>query len=510
MSLMTTPRKRRRPPPKRPMIRQTHFRTFTAIVLLGVLSSCAYAVNLNQFVTRFGGPYWYNVSLRGQRSGYLKVTAAVEDTPDGPRLRVQEYVKLVFRIDTRTLQIESTQTASYDESLCPTRVDFFQNQIGRISEATVEVGEDELTVTTTDPTGTRTKTVPRPDTLGSEMMIFHAGMNDQIDQNWSFTFSTFDPFVNHLDTFHATYAGTEQGPDGLLTHVEIVTEQLNLTSHVWLNPDGTMYRQQIPALMGAQFVRTNREDALAEISGAAFHSVIAAGRPPVDPHNADTIRLEATSAADDAAGIIPDTSLQDVQDTPEGALITIFSQQTPKTTVNIPVTGEQFAPYLQANEIAQADAERIQSIAREVVGEETDAWACAKKLLDWVDANLRQVRSEPRPISALEILDQGEGDCTEHAILFSALAQSVGIPTKIILGLVHTDAGYAYHAWNEVYVGEWVQMDPSWGLYTRGAGHLQLAGGAVSREAMIKENIATGKTIGTLFLQFADDSTQQP
>jgi hypothetical protein len=378
-----------------------------------------------------------------------------------------------------------------------------------VSEATVEVAETQLTVTTEDPTGTRTKTFPRPDTLGSEMMVFQAAMNGEIDEGWSLIFSTFDPFVNHLDTFHARYAGTEEGDDGPLKRLKVVTEGLNLEAHLWLDSEGRMVRQHIPALMGAQFSRTSREDALADISGAAFSSAIAAGRPPVDPHTADCVRLEATSAGDDATQIIPDTPLQEVQETPRGALITVCAETPPLKTVPIPVEGEQFAPFLQPNEIAQCDAEAVRTIAREVIGDETDAWACAKTLLDWVDANLQQVRSEPRPISALEVLDQGRGDCTEHAILFSALAQSVGIPTKLVLGLVHTEDGYAYHAWNEVYVGEWVQMDASWGLHTRGAGHLQLASGPVSREGMIKDNIATGKTIGTLFLQFADTATQQ-
>lgn len=68
--------------------------------------------------------------------------------------------------------------------------------------------------------------------------------------------------------------------------------------------------------------------------------------------------------------------------------------------------------------------------------------------------------------SASIILKTGRGDCTEYAVLFSALARSAGYPTRIAIGLVIAESEgevQAFgHAWVEVRLdGIWELMDPT-------------------------------------------------
>jgi hypothetical protein len=56
------------------------------------------------------------------------------------------------------------------------------------------------------------------------------------------------------------------------------------------------------------------------------------------------------------------------------------------------------------------------------------------------------------------------GDCTEHAVLLTALARTHGLPARLVLGLVlvsEADKIYGYgHAWTEVHhAGEWLLLD---------------------------------------------------
>jgi len=53
-----------------------------------------------------------------------------------------------------------------------------------------------------------------------------------------------------------------------------------------------------------------------------------------------------------------------------------------------------------------------------------------------------------------------------------------------------------------LYVGEWVSVDPSWGKHVLGAGYVQLGSAAAEVDAVLRNNIASGRTIGTLFLEF--------
>jgi transglutaminase-like putative cysteine protease len=201
--------------------------------------------------------------------------------------------------------------------------------------------------------------------------------------------------------------------------------------------------------------------------------------------------------------LVPTTSRQQVLTQPDGsALIVITPEQAPAGALQLPITDPELAAYLEPNELTQSDSDAIRRLAEEIVGQERDAWHCAQLLLRWVHQNLRKLPSEPRPLSALEILQAGEGDCSEHAVLLAALAKAAGIPVRIVVGLVYVNGSYGYHEWNELFVGRWVQMDASWGRETVGAGHVELAKSASDRDAMLTSHLAIGRTIGTLFLKF--------
>lgn len=67
---------------------------------------------------------------------------------------------------------------------------------------------------------------------------------------------------------------------------------------------------------------------------------------------------------------------------------------------------------------------------------------------------------------ASEAAQQRRGDCTEHAILFAAIARSGGIPTQLIIGLRAVEQNgqhsFALHMWNRCYLGSaFIDIDPS-------------------------------------------------
>jgi len=68
--------------------------------------------------------------------------------------------------------------------------------------------------------------------------------------------------------------------------------------------------------------------------------------------------------------------------------------------------------------------------------------------------------------SAAEVARSREGDCTEHAVLLAAMCRSVGLPARVVCGIVYVPSlgekkdVFLPHAWVEAYVGkEWVCID---------------------------------------------------
>ena len=124
----------------------------------------------------------------------------------------------------------------------------------------------------------------------------------------------------------------------------------------------------------------------------------------------------------------------------------------------------------------------MRTTAAEIVGEVTDPWSRAMAIYEWVYANIEKESTVSIP-SALEVLQNRRGDCNEHTILFAALARSVGIPTRVALGVVWSDRldGFYYHAWPEVHVGRWIWMDPTLGQPIADATHVKLLTGGIDK-----------------------------
>jgi len=128
----------------------------------------------------------------------------------------------------------------------------------------------------------------------------------------------------------------------------------------------------------------------------------------------------------------------------------------------LPVTDSEFAPYLAETRFITPSLPEVEDLTSAIRGEETDAWLVAQKILSWVYQNM-QAEMIPQTLTTEEILAGRKGKCAEYAILFAAMARAAGLPTKVALGERYQDGVWIGHMWNEVWLGEWVAVDPSHG-----------------------------------------------
>jgi hypothetical protein len=123
-------------------------------------------------------------------------------------------------------------------------------------------------------------------------------------------------------------------------------------------------------------------------------------------------------------------------------------------------TGD-IAECLAANDYIQSDSPSIRSAAIDAVGVEGDPFRGALKLQTWVSENMRVGRGIALA-SALEVLGRRHGTSLGAAALLAALARSLEIPARVVLGYVYTSGGFLGHAWTEIRAGgEWIPLDPS-------------------------------------------------
>lgn len=207
------------------------------------------------------------------------------------------------------------------------------------------------------------------------------------------------------------------------------------------------------------------------------------------PKNVDTLKLELRGLGEFK---IPQSHRQIV--TPEKDGVTILElRRDYRAEKAQPLTDKEKKEYLRTSPRLQCDQEQVKNLAKKVVGEEKDVMKAVEKLERWVYENLAKTYSDNAD-TALEILDRKAGDCTEHSLLFVALARAAGIPAREVGGLAYvpdTKPLFGWHAWAEVHDGEqWVSVDPTWGqVYVDGT-HLKMSTG--------DRDLAWTNVIGTL------------
>lgn len=80
----------------------------------------------------------------------------------------------------------------------------------------------------------------------------------------------------------------------------------------------------------------------------------------------------------------------------------------------------------------------------------------------WIGANIADKNLDVTP-SAAAILALRAGDCSERAELFAALCRARGTPARRVAGLLWQGDGLRAHAWCEVRLDGWREIDPASG-----------------------------------------------
>ncbi|MBI4531530.1 MAG: PQQ-binding-like beta-propeller repeat protein [Candidatus Latescibacteria bacterium] len=155
-----------------------------------------------------------------------------------------------------------------------------------------------------------------------------------------------------------------------------------------------------------------------------------------------------------------------------------------------PIRGKETDRFLKPTLYIQSDHPRIRALARSIVGSERNSWRAAIRLMSWVYNNMSGQETNVSFKSALEVLDDMEGTCSEYSVLFIALARASGIPSRAVVGLLPTgERTFGLHMWSQVYVGKWIDLDPSWNQTTVDAVHIKMAESTLAFDDLLRLNV---------------------
>lgn len=284
-------------------------------------------------------------------------------------------------------------------------------------------------------------------------------------------------------------------------------------SRNWFDARGVLARIEVPTL-GAVFERTSRAEAV-EIS--ARFDIFASGQfklksriPPGERLERLSVRLESRSGKRPRP--ISDALQQVRPNGNAGVLLTLRAAETPSARHRRPVrpVAGAMKKYLEATPYEPISDQRLQDVVKREVGKEKGLFRAAQRINRFVFTHIRNKSLAKAYATAIEALESREGDCTEHAVLFSALAKIAGIPTRLATGLVYVPGQnvFGYHEWVEIWTGDrWHPMDPTFGQDVADPTHIKLTVGLSDADGLYEAGVVAATLIGDLELEVVSYTT---
>jgi hypothetical protein len=306
-----------------------------------------------------------------------------------------------------------------------------------------------------------------------------------------YVFNIFDPGSMGQAAVIAEVIGEElvdiRGFNQLATKISLNFK--GASQLAWIGKEGDILKEK--GFLGISLIKTDRKDAL---DGLAIESSqdltkIVSVASNITLENVETldvlkVKIQGISSKN--------AKLQGGRQTFKEQILTVHKEKL--SNLAVALKPENLAAlekiFLKPGPFIQSDHPKIRALAQKILKDDPDATPLtrAEKLLNWVHTHIkkRPVLSLPDALlslpDALSTLEHRVGDCNEHAVLLAALGRAAGIPTRIEAGLVYLKGRFYYHAWNLMYLGQWVTADSLFGQLPADVSHLRFTTGSPKQQ----------------------------
>ena len=233
---------------------------------------------------------------------------------------------------------------------------------------------------------------------------------------------------------------------------------------VWQEADGAIV--QVKGMMGITMTRMSRAEAVAagdEGTAEDFAVLTSAKSDKPIRHPREVKSLTAVlTGIDDPSMLITDSRQKaNAVDGKHGSAKFVIkaTRFDEAKSSQLPIRAPSLHEYMIATQYVDSDAQSVIEQAREIVGDEKNAYLACSKIRAWIYGNMKVKSDIGITRSGSDVLKSKVGVCRDYAILLASLARSAGVPSKVVSGLIYTDGAFYYHAWVECYVGKWVPFD---------------------------------------------------
>ena len=316
-------------------------------------------------------------------------------------------------------------------------------------------------------------------------------VTQQLETGKKFFFSTFDPSTLSEQVTTVVIEGREQIRVGERTEPAIRLRQSyrGISVVSWVDGQGRTLKEESPA--GLAIVRQSLQEAKNLPARGMSMDIVAQTAIPVatliaNAPTKQTLRLRLSGVR------LGNFQLTGGRQHLDSDRLEIRREELKNVSAHIPITEARLQSELQPTPFLQSDHPSIRALSKQILQGETNALRAAIKIKDWVYTEIAKEPTVSIP-NALEVLRTKKGDCNEHTVLFNALARAAGIPAKTVVGIVYLRGAFYYHAWSEIWVGEWVSLDSVLNQFPADVTHVKFLEGGIDRQIDILQLIGNLK-----------------
>lgn len=431
---------------------------------------------------------WWGVFYRGEKIGYA--TQTITTKPKGYTLRDRSVLNLnlLGAIQPATTRLD--MDANEDWILERFDFELHSKEIRFGARGSVRDNKLALEVDSGGHKSAHEITLAQAPYLLAALKFYV--VTQQLETGKKFFFSTFDPSTLSQQVTTVVIEGREQIRVGDHTQPAIKLRQSyrGISVLSWVDGQGRTLKEESPA--GLSILRQSLQEAKNLPSRGMTLDIVAQTAIPVATPIANvpakqTLRLRLSGVH------LGNFQLSGGRQRLDSDRLEIRREELKQASAQtIPITVARLQSELQPTPFLQSDHPSIRALSAQILQGETNALRAALKIKDWV---YKEIAKEPTVSipNALEVLRTKKGDCNEHTVMFNALARAAGIPAKTVVGVVYLRGAFYYHAWSEVWLGDWVSLDSVLNQFPADVTHVKFLEGGIDRQIDILQLIGNLK-----------------
>lgn len=252
------------------------------------------------------------------------------------------------------------------------------------------------------------------------------------------------------------------GPDDEGPGLQVVESALGQDTLWWFAEDGSVVRMRAQDSVLRRDDSVGLDDLPARPASWSITLPVNVHLPRIFTGRTMIVDIEVETDETTRTPKIPENPYTRVLEDKDGVVrAQLLSYDNPEATARLPIDPKGFEEHLKPTPLMEVDSPVLRAAAREIVGKTRDAREAARRIADFVFTRLKKRSPEDPEPTALQIHELRTGDCSEHALYFTALCRAAGIPARRCSGWVCIGDDWGTHAWSEIWVGEWIGADPT-------------------------------------------------